>query len=278
MTSWDPNFVSAIRKYSRILYEWTRDNLTHDFLEAAMGPEPEYQVSDWPLDTDDYELGLLQHRFVADTFERLGQFNESYLNEDHADETFAIYLARAAARLWAEKLRLSRLYSSTHFDDLVRSVIATPPGPGIGYLCLSLASTTPINDTILNEIDISRKFSPELPFTREESAELMKMMKKETRLRLALVLATAFGRCCNKFKIRLEEQTFEQDFQRLIQHFILPPSSELSDLVRDDIGIIIDVLILSRRENSEMSVPPPSPQKPAPQPTDDSFDDVAIND
>jgi hypothetical protein len=154
----------------------------------------------------------------------------------------------------------------------------TPPGSGIGYLCLSLASTTPITETILDEIDISRKFSPELPFTPEESNELMKMMKKETRLRLALVLATAFGRCCNKFKIKLEEQTFEQDFQRMIQHFIMPPNPQLSDLIRDEIKLIIDILILSRRDHSEMNVPPPSPQKPPPQPAEELPDDIVIND
>lgn len=262
---WDPDFVSAIIKYSRILYEWTRDNLTLDFLEAAMGPEPEYQVNDWPFDTDDYELEIMQQRFVADTFERVDPPDESYLSEDHADDTFAIYLSRAAAKLWSNKLRLSRLYSSTHFDNLIRKVVTTPPGPGIGYLCLNLALSTPITDTILDEIDISRKFSPKLPFTSDESTELMKMMKKESRLRLALVLATAFGRCCDKFKITMTEKTFEQDFKRMIQCFILPPSPGLSDLVRDEIKLIIDVLILSRREDSEPNVPPPSPQKSSPQ-------------
>lgn len=277
MSSFNPDFIREAEKYSFLLYDWTQDPSTVDFFEAIMGDRVEDLDEGWSPETDNYELGLFQKRFVSDTVDRVGPDD---LTEQDADETFAMYLAKAAANLWEDKLRLSRLYSSTHLDNLVRQVVSTPPGPGIGYLSLILGSIIPLSDAMVNEIDISRKFSPELPFSPEETRDLMKITRKETRLRFALVIANAFGRCCDRLKVPLHESTFRRDFQKMIQHFILPVDSQSTDLVRDDLRLIIDILIFSKKEPSEVTVPPLSPEKPAsdPQPIDELLEDIVLID
>lgn len=224
------SFIEAVQKYCSILHEWTQDPETADFLETM-----------WP---DLESLEEMHQRFITITVARIRHHHPTL---EDAEETFAFCLARTAAELWSDKFRRSRQVGSSYLDSVVRRVVATPPGIGIGYLSLQLASTAPITDMMLDEIDISRKFTPELPLRSEEYRELLRTVGSETRLRLALIVVNAWGRCCDKLKVELSETNFRQDFQRLIQQFIAPPDLAAVDLIRQDLRLIIDLLLLSKK-------------------------------
>ena len=257
--NWQPEFIESVTKYCTVLRLWTQDDENWDFYCSLFRCDPPYLIKDWPV-ADDFEMNLIQKRFVTETVIREGYTNKDLYSKIHSGETFSSYVATAASELWREKLYASQLPGSLYLDSLIRKAFIRPLGLGIGHLCLSLAKETIMSEEMLDEIDTSRHLSPILPFTDEEKRSLIRMTCHESRLRLALAFGHSLSRCCSKLEVTIEAATFKRDFQQLMEKLILMDDLDLFSLINQELRIIFDALLLSRREESVSSTPPPSPR------------------
>lgn len=232
-------FLDTIARFSAVLHSWTIDPLTMKFLETISEDRPRFP--DWRSVNEDYELAAFEEMMVSDAI--LGTL-DSVLTIDHAERTFSRYFSTAAVVLWAEELKLASTSSSE--EAIMRRVLSSPPGEGVCSLCLYIAQDILMVKELVDEIEISRALTPRLPFTEEETATLMKIVKRESRLRLALCLAFSLGRLSSEFDVVLNIHDLEYGLYLIIGSYVASNDPAKNDRIANDLNLVVKALVISR--------------------------------
>lgn len=238
-------FITAISRFSKTLYEWTLTPLSVDFLEAIIQHPDKPNMMTWTSDNPNPELAAFEERMFSDTISRTKGY---YLSIEDAEDTFSCYLGTAALILWNSKMQfISRTNSPV--DNIVRKYISASLGEGVGYLCLLVAKEAIMVERFLNEIELSRSLTPKLPFSSSELEILRTAVGEkigDTRIRLTMILALSLGRVSNKFGVHLTIYDFGEGIRNMIKRYVSSSTNELSNLFTEDLNNIMTALVVSK--------------------------------
>jgi hypothetical protein len=217
---WEKDFIDAIKMYADIFCEWIQIN--DSFYYMIISDITCYTVHGWPESVikSDPKRCAIETKLVARTIEKalnISGYNKEKLKEIHAYETFIYFIIRFMNNLWSDFIREANSVTSGYIDKLIKTYLIHPPGSGISYLCLKIASKVKLTEDIINEIECSRDLTPNLPFTSEDLKSLLEVSKKEMRLRLALCLAQELGQAAAKLHVELTTFSFDESIWNLMQ-------------------------------------------------------------
>lgn len=172
----------TIKLYGKIIKEWCRINYRL---------RPEISVTDhssFPFvpTSNYYENCLFVHS--------LQLFPGTKLEPGNIHYVFLNMVVNDMIKLWSNDLQLANADINGYIDELIRSKLITRPGLRMGFFCLLVASKVRLNYFLIEEIEISKILSPQLPYDDYQKRSLLELSYSEDRLRLGLILANELGR------------------------------------------------------------------------------------
>lgn len=243
-------FVERVQLYTDILKNWCKHELHADFSEYIYNLLEHHAHKfklEWPVN-DILQLGFAQMA--------ISQYSIEQLNELHAYDIFCQSVTSAADNIWRYYLEMAYTTEGICLDQLISERLFSAPGKGISYLCLRVAAEVPITEILEEEIAISEKLCPKLPFDSNAQSRLLKIVGSKKRLRLAMCMAQILGRSCNKLKVSLEAEHFKVNWLNLLRELT---TIEDSEVVFEELNVIIECLRCSCKTSGEVQELPPSP-------------------
>lgn len=253
LNQWNLSFVKHVSKYCRLLEKWSMSQIHTDFRQVLINNLLVYSNQppvEWVNDNE-FEVDFVKMTLTYYPDEEINAFEQL-----HAYDTFCKCLGEAVAVLWRYHLSEADTNSGRCLDNYISETLLKPPGHGVSYLCLMLAAELPMTATFEEEIAISRELCPILPFSENIKQTLLKIVKKESRLRLAMCMAQILGRSCDKLKLKVASECFDVQFVALLRELALIENYEN---VLCELNVCLEALICSRKHVGIATELPPSP-------------------
>lgn len=205
---WDHEFVEQVKIYASMFKDWVQINpiLKNLFYQKHFF----FPVKDWINPDNDLEI-LLVNLTIQEFFKEYGVQSDRNIFKSVHIYTIVVHCSiQVMQHLWGNIIQKSNFDTSGYIDHLIRSKLIVPPGYGIGFLSLMIASQVELTHNMLMQIETSRDMTPNLNFLPNDLIILNKICRTEQRLRLALCIAQELGHISDKLNVVINTYQFEE--------------------------------------------------------------------